>query len=317
MSLNFCFFVGGGGGGWGHFFIPLPRWNHEGCFDVLVVGHGGKSTKPILIDGDTLSIQGKEPIKRSNARVCCICTCTCTCTRRDTKRLTTILQMSFTCLILLNNFVSVLQQYTIQYTSYRIAVSIVSIVSIASIVSVSHLFVTIIGIPVRGPYVPSNSSSSNTLESHFPVLFEHLFLDFERRGWPLCVSCPDYLLKLRIVCIILSFHHSVIPSPQATVPAVSIYCFFCLKCTYTLCFHREDGGGGWNYESSVFVWKSVCNPLVSLVTPPFLFFISRLFGRQSSPTPPRRLRRLLRRTTATGPGRAVFDCRTVLMCRLS
>lgn len=42
--------------------VPLMlnerRWDHEGCFDVLVVAHGTTSTKPVVIEGDTLSIQG-------------------------------------------------------------------------------------------------------------------------------------------------------------------------------------------------------------------------------------------------------------------
>lgn len=37
----------------------MRRWDHEGCFDVLVVTHGSSSTKPIVIKGDTLSIQGE------------------------------------------------------------------------------------------------------------------------------------------------------------------------------------------------------------------------------------------------------------------
>ena len=35
------------------------RWDHEGCFDVLVVAHGTTSTKPVVIKGDSLSIQGE------------------------------------------------------------------------------------------------------------------------------------------------------------------------------------------------------------------------------------------------------------------
>eukprot|EP00752_Nemacystus_decipiens_P002251 g2132.t2 len=38
-------------------FVGLYRWDHEGCFDVLVVAHGTTSTKPVVIKGDTLSIQ--------------------------------------------------------------------------------------------------------------------------------------------------------------------------------------------------------------------------------------------------------------------
>ncbi|CAM9164819.1 unnamed protein product [Ectocarpus sp. 8 AP-2014] len=37
-------------------FVGLYRWDHEGCFDVLIVAHGSTSTKPIVIKGDSLSI---------------------------------------------------------------------------------------------------------------------------------------------------------------------------------------------------------------------------------------------------------------------
>lgn len=35
------------------------RWDHEGCFDLLVVGQGEKSNKPILVPGDSLAIHGE------------------------------------------------------------------------------------------------------------------------------------------------------------------------------------------------------------------------------------------------------------------
>ncbi|CAN0181713.1 unnamed protein product [Pylaiella littoralis] len=44
-------------------FVGLYRWDHEGCFDVLVVAHGSTSTKPVVIKGDTVSIQVAPEVK--------------------------------------------------------------------------------------------------------------------------------------------------------------------------------------------------------------------------------------------------------------
>lgn len=49
--LNVCLFL-----------FNQRRWDYEGCFDVLVVAHGEKSTKPIVILGDTLSIHGEYDV---------------------------------------------------------------------------------------------------------------------------------------------------------------------------------------------------------------------------------------------------------------
>lgn len=40
--------------------LYLNRWNHERCYDVLVVAHGERSTRAIIVAGDTLSLCGKR-----------------------------------------------------------------------------------------------------------------------------------------------------------------------------------------------------------------------------------------------------------------
>lgn len=37
----------------------MSRWDYEGCFDLLVVGQGERSTKPAIVPGDTVLIDGK------------------------------------------------------------------------------------------------------------------------------------------------------------------------------------------------------------------------------------------------------------------
>lgn len=44
------------------FSVASTRWDHDGSFDVLVVGHGEKSAKPVVIAGDTLSIRGERDL---------------------------------------------------------------------------------------------------------------------------------------------------------------------------------------------------------------------------------------------------------------
>ncbi|CAM9143892.1 unnamed protein product [Scytosiphon promiscuus] len=49
-------------------FDGLYRWDYEGSFDLLIVAHGSTSTKPVIIKGDTLSIQvDPEAISESSS----------------------------------------------------------------------------------------------------------------------------------------------------------------------------------------------------------------------------------------------------------